>query len=101
MSVSVPANARLLGETFTCHFGRYGTVVIDSRETGATVTVRGHRYPIKGGSYFYQTDDSQIVLAFSSDMRRWTYTDVRDDPNFEGIEDRHCSRRANRQNRNS
>ena len=81
------AKASSPGETFTCHFGRYGVVVIDTRDPGASITVHGRRHPAQDGSYFYQSEDGAIVVMFGPDMRWWSYHD---------IEDHHCARRANR-----
>jgi len=75
------------GETYTCHYGRHGTVIIDTREPGGSITVRGKRYPAQGGSDFYQTDDGKIAVLFGPNMRFWDYEDVRDD---------HCVRRRNK-----
>ncbi len=69
----VPANARSLGETFDCRFPKAGHVVIDTREPGASITVDGKRYAARDGSYFYQTDDDDVLLFFGPGFRRWTY----------------------------
>jgi len=83
------------GETYTCHFGRYGEVVIDTREPGSTIMVGGKRYAAQSGSYFYQTEDGKIAF-FGPGMRFWSYTDATVDPALKGIGDHHCVRRANR-----
>jgi hypothetical protein len=82
-----PAVAAYRGETYTCHFERYGKVVIDTREPGGSITVGGKRYSAQGGSYFYQTDDGKIAVLFGPHMRFWDYNDVRDN---------HCVRRRNK-----
>jgi len=84
---SSPAQAAARGETFTCHFGRYGKVVIDTRDPGSSITVNGRRLAAQDGSYFYQTTDGKIVVYFGPNMRFWDYNDVRD---------RHCIRRPNK-----
>jgi hypothetical protein len=89
------ALAAARGETYTCHFGRYGKVVIDTRELGSSITVGGKRYPAQGGSYFYQTEDGKVA-AFGPAMTLWSYADARVDPGLNGIDDHHCVRRANR-----
>ena len=91
-----PLFAASRGETYTCNFGRYGRVVIDTREPGSSITVGGKTYPAAGGSYFYQTDDGKIAF-FGPDMKFWSYADASVDPELKGVVDHHCSRRANRQ----
>ena len=75
------------GETFTCHFGRYGEVSIDTRYPDASITINGRRYPAQDGSYFYQSKDGSIAVMFGPNMTWWTYNDV---------DDHHCTRRANK-----
>lgn len=90
LALAVPASADTLGETFTCHFGRHGKAVIDTRDPGATLTIGGRTYPIEGGSYFYATRDGKIVIFFGPRMKYWEYDDIRDN---------HCRRRLNRPSR--
>jgi hypothetical protein len=82
-----PVLAATAGETFTCHFGRYGRVTIDTRDPGTTISLRGKRYAAQGGSDFYQTEDGKIAVLFGPKMRFWIFNDVRDN---------HCIRRTNR-----
>ena len=74
----IPAAASTLGETFTCSFGRYGKVIIDTRYPGATITVNGKKHPASDGSYFYQADEEDIILFFGPNMKFWDYNDIRD-----------------------
>jgi hypothetical protein len=85
-ALAYPAHAHAPGETFTCHFGRFGKVIIDTRDPGSTITIAGRRYPILDGSYFYQTEDGKIAILFGPRMKWWEYNDVRDN---------HCLRRPN------
>jgi hypothetical protein len=82
------------GETYTCHFGQYGKVVIDTRDPGSSITAGGKAYPAKAGSYFYQVEDGKIAF-FSFNKQGWAYVDAVMDPNLRPIVDRHCVRRAN------
>lgn len=68
---------------YTCHFPKGGTVVIDTREPGASITVRGKRYPAQSGAYFYQGIDNDVFVAFGPGARFkfWEY---------EGERDYHC-----------
>jgi hypothetical protein len=88
--VASSAHAGALGETFTCHFGRYGKVVIDTRAPGSTISINGRRYPILDGSYFFQTKDGKIAILFGPNMGWWEYNDIRDN---------HCNRRPNKPSR--
>ena len=81
------AEAASAGETFICHFGKYGQAIIDTRDPGASLTIGGRKYPIEDGSYFYHTPDDKIVIFFGPNQRFWDYRDVRDN---------HCRRRANK-----
>lgn len=83
----------ILGRSYICHFGKYGVVTIDTRDPGASITIGGVRHPAKDGSYFYQTDDGRVAIAFNSKMTAWTYLSE-EDPN--GITDSHCRVRANK-----
>ncbi|MGL5837616.1 MAG: hypothetical protein ACRCY3_03855 [Sphingorhabdus sp.] len=70
-----PAMAKAyIGETYKCLFPRAGKVILDTREPGASITHKGQRHPASSGSYFYQTDGSDISLAFNPSMTRWTLT---------------------------
>ncbi|MGF6605490.1 hypothetical protein OKW45_000390 [Paraburkholderia sp. WSM4175] len=77
----------ILNHSYICHFGRYGVVTIDTRDPGASITVHGIRYPAKGGSYFYQTDDGKLTVAFNPEMTTWTYLSAEESA---GIADSHC-----------
>ncbi|WP_157655417.1 hypothetical protein [Burkholderia ubonensis] len=83
----------VLGRTYVCHFGKYGVVAIDTRDPGTSITIGGIRYPASDGSYFYQTDDGKIAIAFNPKMTAWTYLS---DENPDGITDSHCKVRANK-----
>lgn len=85
--LSNPVRADALGETFTCHFGRYGTVIIDTREPGATITINGQRHAAHSGSYFYQSHDGKVAVFFGPSMKWWEYNDV---------SDHHCVHRSNK-----
>lgn len=80
------AHATARGETFTCYFGHYGKVVIDTRDPGGSITVAGKRYPAQSGSGFYQSNDGSVAVLFGPRMKFWIYRDV---------SDHHCSRRVN------
>jgi len=75
------------GETYTCHFGQYGMVVINTRYPGATMTVGGRTILVYGGSDFFQARDGDEFILFGPNMRFWIYHDIRDN---------HCVRRPNR-----
>jgi hypothetical protein len=77
----------MLGRSYVCHFGKYGEVTIDTRDPDASITIGGIRYPAKGGSYFYQTDDGKLTVAFNPKMTTWTYLS---EANPNGIADDHC-----------
>lgn len=86
-AVSVaPQQVRPL-ETFTCPFPKAGTVIIDTRTPGSTITVRGKRWPAESGSYFYGTRNGEVVVYFTPKMDRWTFADT--------SETVRCSRRQN------
>jgi hypothetical protein len=94
---SIPSYAKSVGETFTCHFGRYGTVMIDTREPGETVTINGQRHAALPGSYWFGLADNQdVTLFFGPNMKFWDYVDSRTSPDNKGIRDKHCTRRANK-----
>jgi hypothetical protein len=82
-----PVYADAPGETFTCHFGRYGEVVINTRYPGSTITIHGRTYPTSDGSYFYQANGRKIVVFFGPNMRWWEFEDIRDN---------HCVRQPNK-----
>ncbi|WP_412021443.1 hypothetical protein [Burkholderia cepacia] len=90
---SVHEKRVILGRSYICHFGQFGVVTIDTRDPGASITVGGIRYPAKDGSYFYQTDDGKIAIAFNPKMTAWTYLS---DDNPDGITDSHCKVRTNK-----
>src|ERR1700743_1828834 len=79
--------------SYICHFGKYGVVTIDTRPPGASITIHGVRYPAKGGSYFYQTDDGKVAIAFNPQLTAWTYLSAEDPA---GITDSHCRISINR-----
>ncbi|WP_174525070.1 hypothetical protein [Burkholderia glumae] len=81
------------GKTYTCQFGKYGVVTIDTRDPGASITIHGIRYPATDGSYFYQTENGKIAIAFNSKMTKWT---LMSEENSEGITDTHCKVKSNR-----
>jgi hypothetical protein len=62
-------SAASVGETFTCHFGPYRQVIINTREPDPTVTVDGRRHAASSGSYFYQSEDGKIAVMFGPDMK--------------------------------
>ena len=81
------------GQTYICHFGIHGTVAIDTRYPVASITVDGIRHFARGGSYFYQTDDGKLAIAFDPEMTTWTYLSAEEPA---GITDRHCKTKINR-----
>lgn len=87
------AVAKSRGSTYVCHFGHYGRVVIDTRQPGASITVKKRKYPTSSGSYFYQADKNNIIVVFNPTRTRWGYVDSRIDPMLNPIYDHHCSRR--------
>lgn len=92
LAESVSGRKVRLGHSYVCHFGKYGVVTIDTRDPGASITIDGVRHPANDGSYFYQTDDGKLAIAFNPKMTVWTYMSA-DEP--EGITDAHCKRVAN------
>ncbi|WP_175759545.1 hypothetical protein [Burkholderia ambifaria] len=90
---SIYGKKAILGHSYICHFGKYGVVTIDTRDPGASITIGSIRHPAKDGSYFYQTDDGKIAIAFNPKMTAWTYLSE-EDP--DGITDSHCKVRANK-----
>ncbi len=87
------ANKPTLGRSYVCNFGLYGVVTIDTRDPGASITIHGVRHAASDGSYFYQTKDGEIAIAFNPQMTVWTYLSA-DHP--EGIADAHCKVHVNR-----
>jgi hypothetical protein len=83
----------ILGHSYVCHFGKYGQVTIDTRDPGASITIDGVRHSATSGSYFYQTDDGKLAIAFNPKMTAWTYMSE-DDP--DGITDEHCKVSSNK-----
>lgn len=63
------------GETVECEFPKAGHVVIDTREPGSSITVGGKKHPAQGGSYFYQSEDGDVVAYFKPDMKHWGFGD--------------------------
>ena len=82
------------GETFACYFGRYGKVVIDTREPGSSITVGDKKYAAQSGSYFYQTEEGPTVF-FGPAMKVWTYADPRTDSRLRGVKGQRCVRHSN------
>lgn len=65
---------RYAGETWTCRFPKTGVVIIDTREPGTTVTIRGKKQAAIGGSYFYYPRDRpDEMLMFGPNMTFWDY----------------------------
>jgi hypothetical protein len=83
LPAAAPLSARAVppgtGKSYICDFGPHGTVVIDTRYPGATITIDGKVHPAQHGSYFYQTQDGDIAVMFGPDRRFWEYRGVRDD----------------------
>jgi hypothetical protein len=69
-----------LGDTYVCDFGQYGVATIDTRHPGTSITINGQRYPALSGSYFYQSMDGKIAIAFKPDMKSWTLLSVDEQP---------------------
>lgn len=88
--MSAPAS---MGRTYVCHFGKFGEVKIDTRDPGASITVGGVRYPAVDGSYFYQTVDGKVAVAFNPDMTAWTW--MSDGENQASVTDSRCKVVAN------
>ncbi|WP_124095986.1 hypothetical protein [Burkholderia gladioli] len=80
------------GKSYVCQFGKYGVVVIDTRDPGASISIDGVRYPATDGSYFYQTSDRKIAIAFNPKMTTWTLMSEEDS---EEITDAHCKVKLN------
>jgi hypothetical protein len=74
------AKARRLATVYTCQFPKGGTVVIDTREPKASITINGKRHPAQSGSYFYQSVDGDIVVMFGPGIvpKFWEYNGERD-----------------------
>ncbi len=81
------------GNSYVCQFGQYGVVTIDTRDPGASITFGGVRYPATDGSYFYQTTDRKIAIAFNPKMTQWT---LMSEESSEEITDAHCKVRPNK-----
>jgi hypothetical protein len=73
--------------SWTCYFGKYGAVTIDTRNSGPSIIIAGVRHPAKSGSYFYQTTDGKLVFAFNAQMTAWTYLSAQEP---KGVTDAHC-----------
>ncbi|WP_245616628.1 hypothetical protein [Paraburkholderia acidipaludis] len=86
-------DAVILGHSCSCNFGQYGMVTIDTRDPGASITINGVRHPATSGSYFYQTDDGKVAIAFNPKMSVWTFLSA-EDPN--GVSDTHCKMTLNK-----
>lgn len=56
---------------YECSFPRTGIVTINPDYPGTSITVDGETMPAASGSYFYQTDDGQIAIAFRPGMEVW------------------------------
>lgn len=80
------------GKSYICQFGKYGVVVIDTRDPGASISIDGVRYPATDGSYFYQTVDGKIAIAFNPKMTKWTLMSEEDSKE---ITDAHCKVKFN------
>jgi hypothetical protein len=85
LPVVAAAKPQRTAKVFTCHFPKSGTVIIDTREPKASITVNGKRYPAQSGAYFYQSVDGDIFVAFGpgASFKFWEY---------EGERDYRCSR---------
>lgn len=69
-----------IGEEYTCHFGRYGVVMIGWKSgRSAYIIVNGKKYSAYGGSDFFQADDADISVEFGPDFDFFYYKDVRSD----------------------
>ncbi|SEI87672.1 hypothetical protein SAMN05518849_1011196 [Sphingobium sp. AP50] len=86
LTVASPTWANASGATYHCNFGKYGSIIIDTRSPDASISINGRRREAQSGSYFYQTRDGEEVVMFGPDMRYWEY---------KGVRDMHCSRRSN------
>ena len=84
---AAPAIASNRGETYTCRFAHAGTVLIDTREPGSSITLHGRRHPATGGAYFYQSDDGAVTVMFGPMMRWWE---------LDGERATRCTHQANR-----
>ena len=80
MPVVAEAKARPTAKIYTCHFPKSGTVIIDTREPKASITVGSKRYPAHGGAYFYQSVDGDIAVMFGPGVipKFWEYEGERD-----------------------
>ncbi len=78
--VAADAKARRTAKIYTCHFPKGGTVIIDTREPKASITVGAKRYPAQSGSYFYQSVDGDVVVMFGPGARfkYWEFNGERD-----------------------
>lgn len=80
------ASARSAGARYVCPFRHAGTVTIDTREPGTSITMSGRTRPATSGSYFYQTADGDVAVMFKPGYRIWSL-------NGEQVR---CTRRPNR-----
>lgn len=76
---------------YTCHFARYGQVVIDTRPESPAITVGGKTYAAQAGAYFFQTEDGKVAF-FKPGMKAWSYAEARVDPDLKAAEASRCRR---------
>lgn len=93
LASSISVDKIKLGHSYVCHFGKYGKAIIDTREPGASITIGGVRYAASSGSYFYQTDDGKLAIAFNPEMTVRTYVSAEDPI---GITASHCGVTTNK-----
>jgi hypothetical protein len=80
LPVVADAKSRRTAQVYTCHFPKGGTVIIDTREPKASITVNGTRHPAQSGSYFYQSVDGNVFVAFGpgASFKFWELNGERD-----------------------
>jgi len=80
---------RYVGESWTCQFPKTGTVIIDTREPGASLTIRGKkRRAYHGSDFYYPADDPNETLIFGPNMSWWEFA-------YTGERASKCTRRKN------
>lgn len=80
LPIAAEAKPQRTAKVFTCHFPKSGTVIIDTREPKASITINGKRYPAQSGAYFYQSVEGDIAVMFGPGVvpKFWEYEGERD-----------------------
>jgi hypothetical protein len=70
---------------YTCHFGKYGTVVIDGTKKGVVhLIAEGKTYlVVQGGSYAFATEGEKGPVVYFGPDQKWF--------EYKGVRDSHCT----------